>query len=238
MDEHEQIQELAAGNVLGVLDPAEDQRIVDHLAGCPICRRYYRDLQAVGDTLARSVPPLEASPELRARILATVTARPQPVVSRRQWGGWAVRIAAAAVAIGVGIDDARQRRDLTAELADLTVVEQQLALQQVIAQPVLAGQRYVRLAPVSGNGPSVIWVNPVGKAPYLAAPSLPALQPGRTYQLWFLQGSKPLPSVTFQSGSVLTLPALPAGTTELAVTVEPQGGSSAPTTAPILVGTL
>jgi len=95
----------------------------------------------------------------------------------------------------------RQRRELAAELTELAVVEQQLTLQQLIAQPVLDGQRYVRLAPVSGTGPSVIWVSPVGKAPYIAAPSLPALPPDRTYQLWFLQGSKPLPSVTFRSGS-------------------------------------
>ncbi|HEY8745537.1 MAG TPA: zf-HC2 domain-containing protein, partial [Chloroflexota bacterium] len=76
MDEHEQIHELAAEAALGVLDPAEQQRMENHLAGCPNCRRDNREFQAVGDTLARSVPPLEASPELRARILATVTARP------------------------------------------------------------------------------------------------------------------------------------------------------------------
>ena len=238
MDEHDQIKDLAAEYALGILDPAELRRVEEHLGGCDDCRRYYGEMQAAGNALALSMPPLEAPPELRARIVAAATARPQAVVSRRQWGGWAVGIAAATVAVLVGVDDVRQRRELAAELADLAVVEQQLTLQQVIAQPVLAGQPYVRLAPVSGTGPSVIWVNPVGKSPYIAAPSLPALQPDRTYQLWFLQGSKPLPSVTFRSGSVLTLPALPAGTTALAVTVEPQGGSPAPTTRPIMVGTV
>ena len=205
MDEHEQIKELAAEYALGILDPAELHGVEEHLTGCADCHRYYGEMQAAGNALALSVAPLPASPELRARILAAATARPQPVVNRRQWGGWAVGVAAATVAVLVGVDDVRQRRELAAELTELAVVEQQLTLQQLIAQPVLDGQRYVRLAPVSGTGPSVIWVSPVGKAPYIAAPSLPALPPDRTYQLWFLQGSKPLPSVTFRSGSVLTL---------------------------------
>jgi hypothetical protein len=138
----------------------------------------------------------------------------------------------------VGIDDAHWRREDAQQLAELTAVEQQLALQQAVAQPVLDGQRFVRLAPVSGNGPSAIWVSPAGKAPYLAAPKLPPLRADRTYELWFLQGSKPVPAGTFLSGAVLTLPALPGGTTAIAITVEPQGGSSAPTSSPIMVGTV
>ena len=238
MNEHERVRELATEYVLGVMDPLDRQFVVAHVAGCEACRRYVQELQAVGGTLARSLPPLDAPPALRARILAAATARPQAVVSRRQWGGWALGIAAAAVAVAVGIDDAHQRRELAQQLADLTAVEQQLALQQAVAQPVLDGQRFVRLAPVSGKGPSAIWVSPAGKAPYLVAPQMPPLQPDRTYELWFLKGSKPVPAGTFLSGAVLTLPALPSGTTAMAITVEPHGGSPAPTTSPIMVGTV
>jgi anti-sigma-K factor RskA len=238
MNGHERVRDLAAEYALGVLDPTDRQLVAAHVAGCADCRRQVQDLQAVGGALACSLPPLDAPPALRARILAAATARPQEVVSRRHWGGWALGIAAAAVAVAVGIDDAHQRRELTQQLADLTAVEQQLALQQAVAQPVLDGQRFVRLAPVSGKGPSAIWVRPAGKAPYLAAPQLPPLQPDRTYELWFLQGNKPVPAGTFLSGAVLTLPALPSGTTALAITVEPHGGSPAPTSSPIMIGTV
>lgn len=238
MDEHERVQDLAAEYALGVLAPEDRQFVSGHVAGCADCRRYLQEWQAVDDALARSLPPVAAPPELRARILAAADGRPQMIVSRRQWGGWALGVAAAVVAVAVGVDDVRQRRERTAQLADLTAVEQQLALQQAVAQPVLDGQRFVRLAPVSGKGPSAIWVSPTGKAPYLAAPQLPPLQPDRTYELWFLQGNKPVPAGTFLSGSVLPLPALPAGTTAMAITVEPHGGSPAPTSSPILVGTV
>ncbi|MGI8916267.1 MAG: anti-sigma factor [Chloroflexota bacterium] len=180
--------------------------------------------------MAMAVPSVVPPPALRARILAAVDGRPRAIISRRRWGGWAV---AAAVAFAVGVDDAQQRRGRAAALSDLAVADGQLALQQEIAQPILNGQPYVHLAPVSGHGPSAIWINPAGKAPYLAAPNLPALKPDRTYQLWFLRGSTPEPGGTFQSGAVLTLPALPVGTTALAITVEPGGGSAKPTSVPI-----
>lgn len=238
MNEHERVRDLAAEYALGVLEPADRPFVTAHIAGCADCRRYLQEWQAAGGTLGRSLSPLEAPPELRARILAAANGRPEMAVSRRQWAGWALGAAAAAAAVAIGIDDTRQRRERSAQLADLTAVEQQLALQQAIAQPVLDGQRVVRLAPVSGNGPSAIWVSAAGKAPYLAAPQLPPLQPDRTYELWFLQGDKPLAAGTFLSGAVLNLPPLPPGTTAMAVTVEPHGGSLAPTSSPILVGTL
>ncbi len=236
MSEHERVQELAAAYALGALTPSEREDLDAHLAECEECLRETVAFQAVGDALARSVTPLAAPPELRARIVAAATDRPQAVVSRRQWGGWAIGIAAAAVAVAVGVDDIRKRQELAAARRDLAAVDGQLTLQRAVAQPVLEGQPYVRLAPVSGSGPSAIWINPAGKKPYLAAPNLPNLQPDQIYELWFLQGSKPVAAGTFQTGSVLTLPPLPGGTTAMAITVEPSGGSAAPTTKPIMVG--
>lgn len=238
MNEHERVQDLAVEYALDILDPAEYRDVEQHLAGCETCRAIYREMQAVGGALALSVPPVASPPELRARILAGATGQPQPVVSRRQWGGWAVGVAAAAVAVAVGVDDARQRQGRAAAQADLAAAEGQLAVQRAIAQPILDGQQFVRLTPVSGTGPAAIWVNPPGKSPYLAAPNLPKLQPDRTYELWFLQGSKPSPAGVFQAGTILALPPLPVGTTSLAVTVEPRGGSPAPTSSPILIGTV
>lgn len=236
MDDHERVHDLAPEYALGVLDP-EDRDVVDaHLAGCADCRRDVGGMLAVSGALATSLPPAPAPPELRARILAAATGRLQPVVSRRQWGGWVVGVAAAIAAAAVGLDDVRLRRELTASHGRVAQLQQQLALQRDVAQPVLNGQQFVRLAPVSGKGPAALWVNPPGKAPYLAAPDLPDLGPNRTYELWFLRGAKPLPAGTFPAGSVLTLPQTPQGTTAMAITVEPRGGSATPTTAPIMLG--
>ena len=236
MDEHERVRDLAADYVLGVLEPSERQGVDEHLVGCLDCRHALGEWRVLPDVLMRSVPPVPAPPELKARILVAATARPQAVVSRREWGRWAAGLAAAAVVAAVGVDDAHRRSDLAAARTDLAEVERQLTLQRAVAQPVLDGQQFVRLAPVSGAGPSAIWVNPAGKAPYLAAPNLPDLQSDRIYELWFLQGATPVPAGTFRSGAVLAVATLPKGTTALAITVEPQGGSATPTTSPIMVG--
>lgn len=54
---------------------------------------------------------------------------------------------------------------------------------------------------------------------------------GRTYQLWQIQGGKPVSLGVFGEQGVLTAP-LPPGAT-LAVSVEPPGGSAQPTTQPL-----
>lgn len=58
------------------------------------------------------------------------------------------------------------------------------------------------------------------------------LPPGRTYQLWQIQGQTPVSLGTFGEGGLLVT--LPAGAT-VAVSVEPPGGSPQPTTEPLFV---
>ena len=76
---------------------------------------------------------------------------------------------------------------------------------------------------------------------YVVAHGLPALPPGKVYQMWTLAkgATKVAPSVTFQPDSTgnatVAVPADPATTTETAISVEPTGGSQQPTTKPIAV---
>jgi anti-sigma factor RsiW len=76
---------------------------------------------------------------------------------------------------------------------------------------------------------------------YIVAHGLPALPAGKVYQMWTLAkgATKVAPSVTFVPDSTgnatVAVPADPATTTETAISVEPVGGSKAPTTKPIAV---
>ena len=69
----------------------------------------------------------------------------------------------------------------------------------------------------------------------LSASNLPALAPGRTYQLWFISGNVPRGAGTFEpdagGSSNVLLPVDPntPRPQALAVTNEPAGGSAAPT---------
>ena len=74
------------------------------------------------------------------------------------------------------------------------------------------------------------------------ASNLPALPPGRTYQLWLLRGRKPAIASggTFAGDGFVEVEdkTLISDLRGLAVTEEPSGGSAGPTGHKILVGAL
>ncbi len=110
----------------------------------------------------------------------------------------------------------------------------------VLATP---GVRLVPLKGVESAAHSTVYSLLTDKGGVLlVAAGLPVPNGNRQYQLWFLRKEDPKPangglfSVEADGRAVLEVdnPALTAGMTGLAVTEEPQGGSPAPTTTPIL----
>ena len=69
----------------------------------------------------------------------------------------------------------------------------------------------------------------------LMAQGLPQAPAGKAYQLWFIAGTRPMPGKVFQTdaaGNAMLddqLPAEALNAATFAVTLEPQGGVSAPT---------
>ncbi len=78
---HEQALELAAGYVLGALDPEEEQAVREHLATCAESHVEFEELGSVVPLLAESVEPVEPPASLKARVLAAAAA---DLESRRQ----------------------------------------------------------------------------------------------------------------------------------------------------------
>jgi anti-sigma factor RsiW len=56
---HSELEELAAGYVLGALEPDDEQAFQRHLEGCPTCQANVRELEAVVGELAYSAPPVD-----------------------------------------------------------------------------------------------------------------------------------------------------------------------------------
>jgi anti-sigma-K factor RskA len=86
------------------------------------------------------------------------------------------------------------------------------------------------------------FVNRQRRVAMVHAFNLSPAEAGRVYQLWFIQDGKPVPSVTFNSEADghamvenINVPA-GRGITHAAVTVEPTGGSPAPTSPVMLLG--
>ena len=70
----DQVRDLAAGFVLGALEPASMHDVRDHLATCPEPHPEMAELGGVVPYLAESVEPVEPPVELRGRILAAIEA--------------------------------------------------------------------------------------------------------------------------------------------------------------------
>ena len=258
-------EELLPAHALGALDGDDLRELEEHLdAGCEECRRqlalWDRDLEA----LAESVAPIAPSDTTRARVLrmtatAATAASAAPSPRRRSW--WLPLAAAALLAVAVwGV--AGQTR-LRGELERVTAERDRLARQvavldnevtlareaaerasqalQVVAAP---GVKSVVLA---GLGPAPqakgqTYVNPRQGGALFYAFDLPPLAQGRTYELWYIAGGKPVPAGTFavdpHGAARVQVERVPdvASIEAWAVTVEPAGGVPQPTGAMVLKG--
>ncbi len=143
----------------------------------------------------------------------------------------------------------RQNTDLRRRVAGLetnsTKQDQQLLeAKQLLAT--LTSPDAARFTLVSGKTPpqpqgKAIYVRSSGTLVFLAS-NMPAIPPQKTYELWLIPTSgAPIPAGLFTPdahGSAAVKPPLPTGVEAktFAITVEPETGSSAPTSQPIMVG--
>jgi anti-sigma-K factor RskA len=187
---------------------------------------------------------------------------PRGVKAMRLRAPWLAAAAAIVLAIGFGAYSVRLRgrvQSLQLQLSDVLVqiqVGDQRVAQARLAAADAARQLSVIAAPdaaqvalkgqpaAPGASARVLWSRSRGLL--FSATGLPPLPAGQTYQLWIISGrSAPIsdgwifkPDV---AGGVTTLFATPATLpqpTAIAVTVEPDGGTAAPTGAMQLVGSL
>ena len=262
--DHEPFAAQAAAYALGALPPDEHAGFVAHLGTCTDCQRGIASLSRVVEALPQTLEPATLPPALKARVLAAAT-RPTPdgrpeaasAVRRdtRAWPGWLaaaaciVAVAAGAVAWSGWSEAARLRGMLAAAQAREAALDRQLtalarsAEQARHATAVLRASDLARVdlaglagAPVvSGR---VLWSASQGLV--FVAANLPALPPGRVYQLWVV-AEKPLSAgivVPDAAGelSIVTREAVAVRPTRFALTQEPEGGRPAPTGPMLLVG--
>ncbi len=146
----------------------------------------------------------------------------------------AIAVAAAAVAIVLGIGLVR---------ADNKVSNLQSAQAAPSAAAAAAlntpGHRVVTLDAGTHGQQAQVVVLPSGQG-YLVSSSLPALDKGRTYQLWAIEGNQPI-SLGLLGGSPSHAAFTMAGSTRpshLSITAEPAGGSVFPTGPIVATGTV
>lgn len=251
MNVHEQFAEDLSLYALGSLEGAEREALERHLASCPACQRELRqlhdDMAAWALSASGPAPPRRS----RERLLAAIGKEPRLHVVPKRRISWApVGWLAAAAAIVVAAVLWQQNADLHRRVAGLEAksLQQGAELERVKTDyEVFSSPEALQITLVSTGTPQ-----PQGRAFYLPsrgrlvflANNMPALPPDKVYELWLIPpDGKPLPAGVFEpdprgNGKVVNPPLQPGVQPKLfAVTVEPRGGSAAPTTKPMMVGT-
>lgn len=244
---HDDVRGMAAEYALGTLGPQESAAIDAHLAECAACRDAVADAARVLDALGRGVPQVDPPAALRARVLRAAVDATAPMPARAPAiapapsrafaiAPWLVAAAAAIVAAAAGWQLVAGR----AERARV-VIEAEAELQR--SQAVLTAADLVRFD-LRGDGATAraraFWSRSEGLV--FSAEGLAPLPSGRTYQLWIISRGTPISAGVFAatpSGTARIVGATPATVTAVdavAVTIEPEGGLAAPSTAPILAG--
>ena len=232
---------LTGAYALDAIDGSERERFEHHLMRCQPCDYEVRGLQETATRLGQAVasrPP----EQMKVRVLAAVAttrqlpplpaARPLPASAP----GWsrrvAVPLAAAclAVAIVLAVLLGASRHQLAAETAH------QRAIAAVLSAP---GARLVTEPTSLGGEATVVAAANLHKFIFTSN-GLPALADARVYQLWVITpgGSATSAGLLSMTANGQTTPVLGAGLAagdQVGVTVEPAGGTTRPTTTPIVV---
>ena len=260
----ERFLELLQASLLGDLAPDEESALDAELkrrgdAG----ERARRELAEALGTLALGAPPVSPPDRLRERVLAIARGSPEapggspvtPLQRRdRPWGAWAAAGIAAALALFLGVSNLGLRGRAERLALELEAARERLAGADTTAARLadLRSDLELLSGPAStvhslaGTGPTPdararVFLDPATGRAILFAYDLPILQPGDVYELWAIHDGTPRPAGTFRPGEggrarlEITDRSLVEGVDALAVTVEPEPGTEAPTGPMVLI---
>jgi anti-sigma-K factor RskA len=253
---HSEYEELAAGYVLGALEPDDEHAFQQHLSGCSVCEANVRELEAVVGELAYAAPPVDPPDTLWAGIRREI----RPEAARRT----SIPAAAPGPPSGAGVRRLRLLPALAAAAAILLVVVLSLwnlnlrDQNAVYRDRVAALERATQLAndpsaslvtlndqPGATGAQATVIASSRQDRGVLLVENLPPLQRNRVYELWGVPGGK----FDKAEKALVFVPLRRQGTqalqfevpiqpgTVFAITEEPgPDGSEKPTSQPLLVG--
>jgi anti-sigma-K factor RskA len=236
---HEDYKEMIPARALSALDAVEAQALNEHLENCAECRTELDEWQATAAALALGANAAEPSPNVRERILDEVRkdlSEPNVVpfrsTPRNLWssfgslGAMAAAVLFTALIVGLVVLW-RQNNAIRSELTkSKEFVELVTSPGAIVTE--------LKATDVGGGATAKIAYDQSGRAMLLAS-KLPKIPQGKAYQLWFLVGDKAMPGKTFAPDSnghgVLKdqVPSQAIYLSSFAITVEPAGGSTTPT---------
>ena len=253
---------LTGAYALDALEGRELTRFNRHLSRCQSCASEVRGFREVATAMAFAATT-EPPPELRGQVMAAVArtrqlppevrthARPRRTrgAALIPWLSGAVATAGIVIAVLFGFANAHTQDELKAARAQNQAlaaaqarVEAELsqarAHDQALAK-ILGAPHVTLLSQATAKGGVAVVVLDAAKRQLVVATSgLPALPPGKVYQLWLIGPVKIVSAGLLpEAQGGVTPPVVATGIVKgdkLGLTVEPAPGSKQPTTTPIL----
>jgi anti-sigma-K factor RskA len=223
----------AAPYVLGALTDDEHEEFVRHLDSCAICREEVAALQVVASSLPAAVPQLASPEDLKARVMSTVrqeaslhrrtAADRAPRRSLLDWMGWRPALAGAGVA---------------AVIVALIAV----ALSSGGGGSSAGSTRLIHAEVHAPSASATVRVS--GSHAELDVADMPQVAPDKVYEVWIkrasgtVQPTDALFTVSSSGDATVGVPGSITDATAIMVTAEPLGGTSVPTSSPLIVARL
>jgi anti-sigma-K factor RskA len=178
------IEELSGAYVLDAVTSQERQEVEEHLGSCPDCTHLVQELQSVTELLPLSVPPVEPSPTLQSRILASIQADADRTIqwNRPQRSGWWHTWTNQLVAVAAVL--------LLLLLGGMIVWN--ISLQQRIARTPTFISYVVKGTATNPDASGQLLYIPSKNISILTVQGLPETQGNQVYQGWLLHGTQPI----------------------------------------------
>jgi anti-sigma-K factor RskA len=252
-----ELQPQIAAYALGETEAAAE--LLEHIAVCPACQRALSAYVQVARMLPYDAPDVVPPPSLRARILtaveesAAVVAAVEPVSTAQlpadvpaaspwRWPWrlpsfqptYALALIALIALLAWNISLQRQLNTQTTQLTASRANWQTMI--------VLLNDSAVRWYAVAGDGTTGhFWAAPQGQVGCLVVQGLPAVTGDQVFQVWLVHDGEHASGGVFEAregnGWILIRSNEPLSNYEfVGVTIEPRGGSAAPTGKPVLQG--
>lgn len=220
------IHSLTGAYAVDALDDDERLAFEEHLAQCAACQTEVADLREAASllpsTLATTPPP-----GLRAAILGQATTvrplpPPIPAPGRRPHGRLLAAAAAVLVLAGGGGAVVWQQTHFSSTPSAADRVLQARDARRVSVD-------------LTGGASATVYRSVSQHRAVLVTRGLPAAPAGRVYELWLQRDGRMVPAGLLRSAGdqVVLLSGDASEATAAGITVEPPGGSPAPTTTPI-----
>lgn len=233
---HAEMDELYELYVLGALEAAEATEIEQHVeTQCAYCLEHVHAAAMVASAMSGMAEPADPPSRLRQRVIASVKLE----APKRSW---TFAIAALGVAcaglFAFSLWTAASLRSSRSEIADLQSQRDQL--REVVEILSKSDTKTVQFG-LANQAHGRVFVNRDRGVVFVGS-ELPPLAADRTFQLWLVPGSGAPESLGLfrpnAAGNAVRVRTTPIDTGRIqavAVSVEPPGGSPAPTTKPILI---